>query len=177
MVIIGQCAENVLLEKVMLPVAVGVHVGLIIISTDSLASASLNPARDLGPRAVAALTGWGSQAWTAADGSAYWWIPPLAQLVGAVLGASAHSVLTAVLHNPTQEKTEVKNRLVEAAREREIAALTRKPAKTSEQEYIQLWENASTQGWTPAQLARLGVYRSENPRGARAWNATPSRTH
>jgi len=49
----------------------------------------MNPARDLGPRLVTAVTGWGSAAWSS------WWVYTLGPLAGAVLGAKAYEALAA----------------------------------------------------------------------------------
>ena len=46
-----------------------------------------DPARDLGPRIITALTGWGSAATTA------WWVYTLGPLAGGVLGATAYKML------------------------------------------------------------------------------------
>ena len=96
MVVVGRCAGNDLAERFVVPAAVGLHAGMIGWSMSSLAGASLNPARDLGPRLVASLTGWGRQAWLAPDGTFYGWIPPVAQFAGAIVGIGAYLVAMAL---------------------------------------------------------------------------------
>ncbi|XP_028937095.1 aquaporin-9-like isoform X2 [Ornithorhynchus anatinus] len=48
----------------------------------------INPAEDLGPRAFAAVAGWGLEVFRV--GNHWWWIPVLGPLVGALLGASVY---------------------------------------------------------------------------------------
>jgi MIP family channel proteins len=51
---------------------------------------AINPARDLGPRLFTFVAGWGSGVFTAGNG--WWWVPIVAPLVGAVLGAFLYDV-------------------------------------------------------------------------------------
>lgn len=46
---------------------------------------AINPARDFGPRLFTAVAGWGGGVFTASNG--WWWVPVVAPIVGAVLGA------------------------------------------------------------------------------------------
>lgn len=51
---------------------------------------AINPARDLGPRLFAAVAGWGEAAFPGNTGGtlqAYWWVPIVAPIIGAVIGA------------------------------------------------------------------------------------------
>jgi MIP family channel proteins len=61
-----------------LVVAIGVAFGF-------NAGYAINPARDLGPRLFTAVAGWGGAVFTAANG--WWWVPVVAPVVGAILGA------------------------------------------------------------------------------------------
>lgn len=47
---------------------------------------AINPARDLGPRLLEWIAGWGS-AWKAPSGSVYFWVPIVAPLIGGAIGA------------------------------------------------------------------------------------------
>ncbi|RLN72293.1 hypothetical protein BBJ28_00010283 [Nothophytophthora sp. Chile5] len=58
---------------------------------------AMNPARDLGPRLVTYMVGYGSKVWTA-DGY-YFWIPIVGPLVGGVVGAGVYEVLVQVQHS------------------------------------------------------------------------------
>ena len=51
---------------------------------------AINPARDLGPRVMTWMFGWGSQVWTS---SGYWfWIPVVCCHLGGLLGAGLYLV-------------------------------------------------------------------------------------
>jgi MIP family channel proteins len=52
---------------------------------------AINPARDLGPRLFTFVAGWGSGVFTAGGG--WWWVPIVAPIVGAILGAFAYDAL------------------------------------------------------------------------------------
>jgi MIP family channel proteins len=62
----------------LLVVAIGVAFGF-------NAGYAINPARDLGPRLFTFVGGWGPDVFTAGNG--WWWVPVVAPVVGAVLGA------------------------------------------------------------------------------------------
>lgn len=51
---------------------------------------AINPARDFGPRLFTAIAGWGPGVFTAGGG--WWWVPIVAPIVGAILGAWAYDV-------------------------------------------------------------------------------------
>jgi len=52
---------------------------------------AINPARDFGPRLFTFIAGWGPGVFTAGGG--WWWVPIVAPLVGAILGAFAYDTL------------------------------------------------------------------------------------
>ena len=62
----------------LLVVAIGVAFG-------TNAGYAINPARDFGPRLFTFVAGWGSGVFTAGGG--WWWVPIVAPIVGAILGA------------------------------------------------------------------------------------------
>jgi glycerol uptake facilitator protein len=70
------------------PLVVGVLVAAIGMSFGPNAGYAINPARDLGPRLLAAVAGWGSAAFPGAGG--YFWVPIVGPVIGAVLGALAY---------------------------------------------------------------------------------------
>jgi glycerol uptake facilitator protein len=72
------------------PVVVGLLVAAIGMSFGANAGYAINPARDLGPRLLAALAGWGAVALPGAGG--YWWVPVVGPLVGGVVGAVTYDV-------------------------------------------------------------------------------------
>jgi MIP family channel proteins len=51
---------------------------------------AINPARDFGPRLFTAVAGWGPGVFTAGGG--WWWVPIVAPIVGAILGAWAYDM-------------------------------------------------------------------------------------
>jgi len=70
------------------PLVIGFAVGAIGLSYGANAGYAINPARDLGPRLLAWVSGWGNLAMPG-DGpwfSNYFWIPIVGPLIGAVLG-------------------------------------------------------------------------------------------
>src|SRR5688500_868458 len=52
---------------------------------------AINPARDFGPRLFTFVAGWGPGVFTAGGG--WWWVPIVAPIVGAILGAFAYDTL------------------------------------------------------------------------------------
>jgi len=70
------------------PALIGAAVAMLIGTFGPVTGAGMNPARDLGPRLVTALTGWGAAAATS------WWVYTLGPLAGALIGASAYQALT-----------------------------------------------------------------------------------
>lgn len=72
------------------PLVVGLLVAAIGMSFGANAGYAINPARDLGPRLLAAVAGWGTAAFPGAGG--FWWVPIAGPLVGAVVGAVAYDL-------------------------------------------------------------------------------------
>nr|WP_293052208.1 aquaporin [Mycobacterium sp.] len=72
----------------MAPMVIGFVVAVIGCAYGTNAGAALNPARDLGPRFFAYLSGWGRLAFSGDYGPArqYWWISVAAPLIGGVVG-------------------------------------------------------------------------------------------
>jgi len=60
-------------------------VALLVVLAAPVSMASLNAARDLGPRLFMALTGWGRMAFPGPRGD--WWVTTVVPTVGAVAGA------------------------------------------------------------------------------------------
>jgi glycerol uptake facilitator protein len=77
------------------PFVVGLVVVAIGISFGANSGYAINPARDLGPRLLAGIAGWGSNAVPGdyGDISFYLWIPLVGPLVGAAIGAVLYDVL------------------------------------------------------------------------------------
>ncbi|WP_243722927.1 MIP/aquaporin family protein [Actinomadura sp. 7K507] len=80
-------------------------IGLIVVgigmSYGALAGYAINPARDLGPRLVQWLTGYGD-AWSDQFGNLYFWVPIAGPLLGGVIGAGLY-VLLVGLHTPDED--------------------------------------------------------------------------
>ncbi len=77
------------------PLVVGFVVLAIGISFGANAGFAINPARDLGPRLLAGLAGWGSTALPGdyGDVNGYMWVPIVGPLLGGVIGAYLYDVL------------------------------------------------------------------------------------
>lgn len=80
------------------PVLVGAIVVAIGMTFGMNAGYAINPARDLGPRVLTALAGWGGEVFTA--GGHWWWVPIVAPCLGAVLGGFAYDRLVGRHHPP-----------------------------------------------------------------------------
>ncbi|MFI0481191.1 MIP/aquaporin family protein [Actinomadura sp. 9N215] len=75
------------------PLIIGLIVVAIGMAFGSAAGYAINPARDLGPRLAQWLTGYGSDAWRDQYGDLYFWVPLVAPLIGAVVGAGLYILL------------------------------------------------------------------------------------
>lgn len=77
------------------PLLIGLTVGVIGMSFGANTGFAINPARDLGPRIVAWIFGWGEVAIPGAYGNLnfYFWLPIVAPLVGGVIGALVYNFL------------------------------------------------------------------------------------
>jgi glycerol uptake facilitator protein len=71
------------------PLIIGLAVFAIGMSYGASTGYAINPARDLGPRILAWLEGWGAAAFPGEQGNlmAYWWVPIVGPIVGAIVGA------------------------------------------------------------------------------------------
>lgn len=85
----------------MTPFLVGLVVVVIGLSFGTNAGYAINPARDLGPRLLALVAGWGHIAFPGTYDwfSNYWWIPIAGPLIGGVIGIVVYDVLTSALAN------------------------------------------------------------------------------
>jgi glycerol uptake facilitator protein len=70
------------------PFVVGLVVVVIGQSFGTMAGYAINPARDLGPRLLASLGGWGVTPFVEDGG--YWWVPIIAPVIGALIGIFAY---------------------------------------------------------------------------------------
>jgi len=77
------------------PALVGATVFTLICTFGPVTGCGMNPARDLGPRLITLLTGWGSAATTA------WWVYTLGPVAGAILGAYAYKYTLETADQPT----------------------------------------------------------------------------
>jgi MIP family channel proteins len=82
------------------PVLVGALVVAIGMTFGFNAGYAINPARDLGPRLLTALAGWGNEVFRA--GSGWWWVPLVAPCVGALLGGFLYDALVTRHHPPVK---------------------------------------------------------------------------
>uniref|UniRef100_A0A4X2KRA5 Aquaporin 7 n=1 Tax=Vombatus ursinus TaxID=29139 RepID=A0A4X2KRA5_VOMUR len=64
---------------------IGVLVVTIGLSLGMNTGYAINPSRDLPPRIFTSIAGWGNEVFTA--GNSWWWVPVVAPLLGAVMGA------------------------------------------------------------------------------------------
>ena len=70
---------------------IGLLVAVIGSSMGYLEAWAINPARDLGPRIFAFISGWGPQAFPSPDN--YWWIPIVGPLIGGPIGGFLYQYL------------------------------------------------------------------------------------
>src|SRR5512139_1060138 len=80
------------------PVLVGALVVGIGMTFGFNAGYAINPARDLGPRILTAMAGWGSEVFRA--GGAWWWVPIVAPCVGGLLGGFVYDLFVTRHHPP-----------------------------------------------------------------------------
>ncbi len=78
-------ARNAALPPYLIPAAAGLLVLAIGATFGMNAGYAINPARDFGPRLFTAVAGWGGEVFRAGNG--WWWVPVVAPLIGALLGA------------------------------------------------------------------------------------------
>ncbi len=72
----------------LVPFMVGLLVVAIGMAYGANAGYAINPARDFGPRLFTLVAGWGTEVFRA--GNAWWWVPIVGPLVGAVVGGWAY---------------------------------------------------------------------------------------
>ncbi len=70
------------------PFIVGLVVVVIGQSFGTMAGYAINPARDLGPRLLACVGGWGVTPFL--EDNSYWWVPVVAPILGALVGIYAY---------------------------------------------------------------------------------------
>ncbi|XP_009934187.1 aquaporin-9 [Opisthocomus hoazin] len=87
------------------PIAIGLLVTSLAFSLALNSGGVMNPARDLGPRLLTAIAGWGTEVFTA--GNNWWWVPIVAPLLGGVLGAVIYVVFIEMHHSETQPQENV----------------------------------------------------------------------
>jgi glycerol uptake facilitator protein len=96
------------------PFVVGLVVVAIGISFGANSGYAINPARDLGPRLMAGIAGWGSNAVPGdyGDISFYMWIPIAGPLIGAAIGAVVYDLFIrdVLLARGKAQDTEVEGR-------------------------------------------------------------------
>lgn len=83
------------------PLLIGFLVWSIGLSLGGLTGYAINPARDLGPRLVAATLGWGAAVFQSHDW--YFWVPIAGPLIGGALGATLYDRAIAPYLPPPEE--------------------------------------------------------------------------
>lgn len=89
--------KNIGVPKGLEPIAVGLLIMLLSFSMGLNAGCAINPARDLGPRLFTAAAGWGLDVFIA--GNNWWWVPVVAPMVGASIGAFTYMLCIEVHHS------------------------------------------------------------------------------
>ena len=98
------------------PLIIGLAVFAIGMSFGASTGYAINPARDLGPRILAAMEGWGAAAFPGEQGNldAYWWIPIAGPIVGAIIGCILYEFFISYVlrsrHKPEAEGLEARGR-------------------------------------------------------------------
>lgn len=87
------------------PWAIGLTVTLLICLFGPLTMACFNPARDLGPRLLSALAGWGARPFRA-NGAGWFTVYILAPILGAQIGACIHKLFLSPAYASTEQKSE-----------------------------------------------------------------------
>ena len=101
------------------PLIIGLAVFAIGMSFGASTGYAINPARDLGPRILAAMEGWGAAAFPGEQGNldAYWWIPIVGPIVGAIIGCILYEFFISYVlrsrHKPEAEGLEARGETVE----------------------------------------------------------------
>jgi glycerol uptake facilitator protein len=80
-------ARNMAPGSNMAPFIIGLAVVAIGMAIGAAAGYAINPARDLGPRLAAAVTGWGGDAFNDQRGDFYAWVPIIGPFIGGIVGA------------------------------------------------------------------------------------------
>lgn len=70
------------------PVMIGLLVAALVAFEAPISMTALNPARDLGPRALTAIVGWGDIAFPGPRGG--WWVPTVSTIVGGLAGGALY---------------------------------------------------------------------------------------
>ncbi|KAL7054044.1 hypothetical protein AAHC03_026599 [Spirometra sp. Aus1] len=86
------------------PAVVGMVVFLAVGTYTANASSALNPARDFGPRLLLLSTYWGPEAFRIDD--YYFWVPLIAPIIGAAIGAIFYELLVGIHTDRESEKAE-----------------------------------------------------------------------
>jgi glycerol uptake facilitator protein len=101
------------------PLIIGLAVFAIGMSFGASTGYAINPARDLGPRILAAMEGWGAAAFPGEQGNldAYWWIPIVGPIAGAIIGCILYEFFISYVlrsrHKPEAEGLEARGETVE----------------------------------------------------------------
>jgi MIP family channel proteins len=95
--------RNLAPEPRQAPFLVGLVVAVIGMAFGFNAGYAINPARDLGPRLLTFVAGWGGDVFQAANG--WWWVPIVGPLIGGVLGGLVYDLLITRLHPRVQPPT------------------------------------------------------------------------
>lgn len=99
----------------MAPLFIGLLVGALVAYEAPVSMAALNPARDLGPRIWAALTGWGTIAFPGPRGG--FWIPTVSTILGGLAGGliyhKVYRSIYPIVPEPGREPPEAREPVLE----------------------------------------------------------------
>uniref|UniRef100_A0A4X2KKS9 Aquaporin 7 n=1 Tax=Vombatus ursinus TaxID=29139 RepID=A0A4X2KKS9_VOMUR len=84
---------------------IGVLVVTIGLSLGMNTGYAINPSRDLPPRIFTSIAGWGNEVFTA--GNSWWWVPVVAPLLGAVMGAIIYLIFVGSSNTSQNRNVEV----------------------------------------------------------------------
>jgi aquaporin-9 len=96
--------RNMGVPKWQVPILAGCTVGAVSLAFGWNCGFAINPARDFGPRLFTVVFGWGGAVFSKA--SYFFWIPIVAPLIGAIVGAFLYLVLIEI-HWPDEEEENV----------------------------------------------------------------------
>ncbi|XP_069778867.1 aquaporin-3-like [Narcine bancroftii] len=104
---------NCIVQKGLEAFCIGFTLLVIGLSMGFNAGYAINPARDLGPRLMTAIAGWGAEVFTAGN---YWfWIPIFAPFLGSIVGVLVYQLMVGIHLEPQEQGSPIGEESVKLA--------------------------------------------------------------